>query len=135
MRTFQHALSIVLTGKGEVAIERDDDGQLDASQGPEILELLEKFAKEEKTGVSTWAYYCPVLDKEGNPVFETEASGKLKLSARGKPIAKTAPFADKKAREGRTAHVLANSFGKPYVAMLPPQGVKQASKSGKRKLA
>lgn len=134
MRTFKEAISIVLNNKGEVALERDDDGSLSAEQASDILALMDKFAKEQKTQVNSYAYFCPKVDKEGNTVYTAQLPDGTAVEVIN-PKVKTLPFTDTKAREGRTAEVKANSFGKPYIAMLPPKAAKAAGKAGKRKLA
>lgn len=134
MRTFKEAISIVLNNKGEVALERDDDGALSADNASDILALMEKFSKEQKTQVNSYAYFCPAVDKEGNTVYTAQTPDGKTIEVIN-PKVKTAPFTDAKAREGRTAEVKANSFGKPYIAMLPAKTAKPGAKSGKRKLA
>ena len=134
MRTFKEGISIVLNNKGEVALERDEDGTLDASKADDILALMDKFAKEQKTAVNTYAYFCPAVDKDGNTVYTAQTPDGKTIEVIN-PKVKALAFTDANARKGRTAEVKANSFGKPYIAMLPPKAAKSGAKSGKRKLA
>ncbi len=130
-RKYQTMVAIELNTKGEIELVKDaENGTLDPANGEEILALMEKLAKDQKTTVSKWSYFCPVIGPNGQPVIETDKAGKPVLNKKGKPVTKQLPFDDAKAREGRTILILANSFGKPYVAVMPAGGERETAKKG-----
>lgn len=133
MRTFNDALSIVLNGKGQITLERDESGSLTADNAADILALMEKNAKEQKAEISQYAYFCPALDANGNTVYTAQTPDGKTVEVIN-PKVKTHAVTDKKAREGRELTVKANGFGKPYIAALPAS-TQKGRKSSKVKLA
>jgi hypothetical protein len=102
-------VSIDLNTKGEIELVKDAaNGTLDPADAKAILAKLEELMKEKKAPINKWSYFSPKAD--------------------GTSYA----FTDKKGREGRTPVILANSWGKPYVAMMPPQE-KKAEKTGPKR--
>ena len=107
-RKYLYDVVVTLNTKGEVILERADkhegvDG-FTPDEGNLILAAMEKTAKEEKTTVEKWSYFCKVGEE-------------------------TKPITDRKARENRVPVVLCNQWGKPYIGMLTPQENKAPPKA------
>ena len=97
-RKYQTTLAIDLNTKGEIELVKDaENGKLDPANAEEILAKLDEQVKLQRAKVNKWCYFS------------------------AKPDGTSYDFADKKGREGRTPVILANRFGKPYVAMMTPQ--------------
>jgi hypothetical protein len=120
-RSIETPVAIELNTKGEIVLKFAEDGTLDANDPATLLALMAKFAKEQKTTVNSYAYFCPKVDKDGLPVVKRDKAGKPMFSNSGKPVTETHDFADAAAREGRELKTLIK-FGKPYIAALPATG-------------
>lgn len=110
-RKYLFDVVVTLNTKGEVILERADKHEgvegFSPDEGDLILAAMEKAAKDQKTTVEGWTYFCKVGEE-------------------------SKPITDRKAREGRTPVLLANRWGKPYIGMLEPQKGKAAPAKAKR---
>ena len=134
-RSIETPVAIELNTKGEIVLVFAADGELDANDPETLLALMEKLAKEQRTTVNSYAYFCPKVDKDGLPVVKRDANGKPVFSQSGKAVTETHAFGDAKAREGRELKTLIK-FGKPYIAALPATGkAKKAAAPARKRLA
>jgi hypothetical protein len=117
-RTIETPVAIELNTKGKIVLVFAEDGTLDANKPEELLALMEKLAKEQRTTVDPYAYFCPKVAKDGAPVFMRDEKGNVLFSNSGKPRTEVHDFMDAKAREGRTIKV-GIKFGRPTIMALP----------------
>lgn len=109
-RKYLYDVVVTLNTKGEVILDKAENHGIEGftpDEGDLILAAIEKTAKEQKTTVEKWTYFC-------------------KIGEESKPIT------DRKAREGRTPVVLCNKWGKPFIGMLEPQKGKATPAKPKR---
>ena len=107
-RKYLYDVVVTLNTKGEVILERADKHEgvtgFSPDEGADILNRMEKVAKDQKTTVEKWSYFCKVGEE-------------------------SKPISDRKARENRVPVLLCNQWGKPYIGMLIPQETKVTPKA------